>query len=124
MSRGPKFKAAEAKDFAGALNYLSLTSSDRRAARYVSAFRRAKMVRRAAKDILRASGLPLLPRDTARVAVDLKKIRVGKALSPVLLVRGDLVRGLPLIIADGYHRTCALYYYAPETMVPCLLVAR
>ena len=38
-----------------------------------------------AKDLLRASSLELLPEDNAHVATDLKKVRRGERLSPVLL---------------------------------------
>ena len=118
------FKKIEDKDYTGARSYLSLTCSDSDAARYVKALRKVKTVERAAKDILRASGLTLLPRDNLRVAEGLAKIREGKGLTPVLLVRGDFERGVPLIIADGYHRTCAIYYHNPDTMIPCRLVER
>ena len=59
----------------------------------------------AAKDLLRASGLPLLPEANAEVAADLTKVKRGEKLSPVLLVEG-----IPLWIADGYHRICASYH--------------
>jgi hypothetical protein len=120
--KGPAFKTPEEKDYKGATNYLSLICSDKDAVRYVKALRKAKTIERAAKDILRASGLRLLPRDNAQVAEDLAKIREGRPLAGVLLVRGDFERGVPLIVADGYHRSCALYYHAPDTMVPCRLV--
>jgi hypothetical protein len=35
---------------------------------------------------------------------DLKKIKNGVQLSPILLVRGNLDTGAQLTIADGYHR--------------------
>jgi hypothetical protein len=75
-----------------------------------------------AKDLLRASQLPLLTADNAHVAADLKQIRKRRALSPVLLVRGDLLRGFPLQIADGYHRVCASYYVNENTDIPCRVI--
>src|SRR5262249_43620810 len=63
-----------------------------------------------AKDLLRASQLPLLPREDSHVREDLKRIHKSKAVSLVLLVRGDMTRGTPLIVADGYHRICAICY--------------
>ena len=123
-AKDPVFKAPEKKAFTGAFNYLSLFCGDKDAARYVRALKKAKTIQRAAKDILRASGLPLLPRDNDQVAEDLVKIHTGKALQGVLLVRGDFERGVPLLVADGYHRSCALYYHNPDTMVPCRLVER
>ena len=123
-AKAPAFKKPEEKDYTGAFNYLSLWCSDKDATRYVKALRKSKTIFRAAKDLFRASGLELLPKNNPRVAEDLRKIRAGKALPPVLLVRGDFERGIPLIIADGYHRTCALYHYGADTMVPCRLVER
>ena len=53
-----------------------------------------------------AAGLELLPADHVEVAADLAKAKKGERLSPVLLVRGDFTRGVPLVIADGYVRVC------------------
>jgi hypothetical protein len=75
-----------------------------------------------AKDILRAAGLPLLPVDDPEVARDLKDVSKGVALSPILLIGGDLSVGRPLQIADGYHRVCASYHVNENTDIPCRLV--
>jgi hypothetical protein len=77
-----------------------------------------------AKDILRAAGLPLLPAGNPHVAHDLRKIHDGKALSPILLVRGNLSTGQPLQVADGYHRVCAIYHTDENTDIPCQLAVR
>ena len=84
--------------------------------------RRIRPTQHIAKDILRASRLPLLPSDERHVAEDLKKIRKGKALSPVILIQGDLTRGRPPIIADGYHRMCAVYSIDEDALIPCKIV--
>ena len=52
----------------------------------------------------------------------LAKIDDGQALSPILLVRGDLSRGVPLQIADGYHRVCACYLTDENSDLPTVLV--
>ena len=44
------------------------------------------------------------------------------SLSPGSLVRGDIARGVPLQIADGYHRVCASYRLDEDTDIPCLIV--
>src|SRR5438309_11158559 len=75
-------------DFPAALDYLTLVMSDKQAAAAVEALRKAPLIHRKAKDLLRASRLPLLPKDNAHVATDLKKVSGGKRLSPVLLLRG------------------------------------
>ena len=68
---------------------------------------------------MRAAHLPLLPSDKSHVDADLKRIHKGKTLAPVLLVRGDIERGLPLIVADGYHRICAVCYFDESAPIPC-----
>lgn len=110
---------AEVDDLDAAVNYLSLLCSDTKAAALVKSLRNSKLVEHEAKDLLRAAQLPLLPRDESHVDEDLKRIRKGKALAPVLLVRGDLASGRPLIIADGYHRICAVYYFDESAPVRC-----
>jgi hypothetical protein len=74
----------------------------------------------AAKDIFRASGLPLLGPTNSHVRKNQKKLAAGKKLSPLLLVR-DTIHG-KLIIADGYHRMCAVYSFDEDTVVPCKIV--
>jgi hypothetical protein len=109
----------EAHDYQAARDYLSLLLDAKKAAALAARLRRAPLVRHKAKDILRASGLPVLPKDNLFVARNLKKIRRKTPLSPVLLVRGDLRRGIPLVIADGYHRVCASWYVDENALIPC-----
>ncbi|MCK9878140.1 hypothetical protein MXD59_20615 [Frankia sp. Ag45/Mut15] len=52
-----------------------------------------------------------------------EEIVARKALSPVLLVRGDLMSGRALQVADGYHRVCASYHTDENTEIPCRLAA-
>jgi len=72
--------------------------------------------------VLRASRLALLPATENEVAKNLKKVRKGIKLSPVLLVRGDPAVDRPLIVADGYHRVCAGYHLNPDAPVHCIVV--
>ena len=76
----------------------------------------------AAKDILRAAGLPLLPLDDGEVAKDLTRVNDGVALSPILLIRGDVATGRALVVADGYHRVCTGYHLAEDSPIPCRIV--
>jgi hypothetical protein len=110
-------------DFDAALKYLSLLASDTSAEALVRSLRDARPVEHAAKDLLRAAQLPLLPRDEAHVDADLKRIQKGKPLPPVLLVRGEMASGLPLVIADGYHRICAVCYFDESAPIPCRIVS-
>lgn len=111
----------EAHDFPAAVAYLSLLASAADIDAAVTQWRAATIVQQKAKDILRATRLPLLPRDNPHVASDLEKIHKGRRLSPVLLVRGDLAIDRPAQIADGYHRVCASYWTDENTDIPCLL---
>jgi len=112
----------EEHDFPAAQNYLSLVLDEKTAATLAEALRNAKLVHFKAKDILRASRLAPLPKDEVHVARNLKKVAKGKPLSPVLLVRGDLKRGLALTIADGYHRVCASWHLDANADIPCRIV--
>lgn len=56
------------------------------------------------------------------VAKDLAKVAKGQALSPVLVVRGDLAGGAPLTVADGYHRICASHSLDEDADIPCRMV--
>jgi hypothetical protein len=109
----------EGEDFEAAFKYLSLLCSDRKASAIVKSLRGSKVLEHAAKDMLRAAELPLLPSDESHVSEDLKRIQKGKPLAPVLLVRGDLANGLPLVVADGYHRICAVVYFDESAPVRC-----
>lgn len=113
----------EQHDYPAAARYLSLLAASDQVDSLVAAMKSAAAVRQKAKDILRAAGLPLLPRDNPHVASDLEKIKDKKPLSPVLLVRGDLSSGRAAQIADGYHRVCASYHVDENTDIPCTLVS-
>ncbi len=110
----------EAQDYPAAESYLSLLIGPAAAAKLVKTLRKQQELQHfAAKDILRAAGLPLLPSDDSEVAADLKKVKDGTKLSPVLLIEG-----IPLWVADGYHRVCASYHLNEKVLVPCRITAR
>ena len=110
----------EAKDYGAARSYLSLLVGPGKAAKLAKALRaRKELSHFAARDILRASGLPLLAAEDPEVAHDLKKVVDGVKLSPVLLVLGQ-----PLWVADGYHRVCASYHLGETLEIPCRAVDR
>ncbi|SRR5258706_5869265 len=113
----------ETHDYPAAFDYLTLLMEEVAARKLVAGLRKASTIHRRAKDLLRASRLPLLPRDNFHVASDLKKIKKGKALSPVLLLRGDASRDLPLVVADGYHRICASWYRDENIPIACRIVS-
>jgi len=88
----------------------------------VSRLRTTPIVRRKAKDVLRASTLTALPPDNVHVAKDLAKVKKGGLLSPVLMIRGRLEAQVPLTVADGYHRICASYHLDEDADIPCRIV--
>ncbi len=94
-------KKPEQRDFDGALAYLNLVHAMSKAVKLVRALRR-----------MRVSGTP------CRSA----EIRKGKGLPPVLLIRGEAEKGVPLTVADGYHRICAICYFDENAPVACCLV--
>ncbi len=110
----------ESHDYPAARSYLALLFDTRAAASFVKLLRRAPVVEFKAKDIFRASGLSLLGVSNSHVVADQEKIRAGKKLSPLLLVRAP--RGEKVIIADGYHRLCAVYSFDEDALIPCKIV--
>ena len=107
----------EEHDYPAALSYLCLLYDEQTATTHVNDLKRASISRVKAKDIFRASGLSLLGISNTHVARDQQKIKSGHELSPLLLIR-DSVNG-KVIIADGYHRLCAVYSWDEDAVVPC-----
>jgi hypothetical protein len=106
----------EEKDYVAAHSFLSLVAAPAATVRIVKRLRTAPEGEWAAKDILRAAGLPLLkPKRSAEVAGKLKKIKDKVPISPILLVGGLQDR---VVIADGYHRVCAAYNSDEDARVP------
>ena len=109
-------------DFAAALSYLSLQFRIGTARSLVRKAHATKATEHVAKDLLRACHLPLLHPDERHVAENLKRIHKSKPLSPVILIQGDLMRGRPFVIADGYHRMCAACHADEDAPVRAILV--
>jgi hypothetical protein len=109
-------------DYPAAEDYLSLLLAPATAHTLAAQLRQVPLVHRKAKDLLRAGGLALLGADTVHVAKDLAKVREGKLLSLVLLVRGAWTAGVPLTVADGHHRICASHHLDENADIPCRLV--
>lgn len=105
----------EDHDYQAATDYLTLVGEADLVKRTVKALRNATLEYRKAKDILRAARLEMLPKTNAHVARDLAKIAKDKALSPILLVRGDARSGArlksPMVITG-----CAPAIYPTKTL--------
>ena len=109
-------------DYPAAADYLALLAPAPQVGEIVAALKQSPVVHKKAKDLLRASRLALLPQNNPHVQRDLKKIKKGKRLSPILAVRGDLNTDVAMQIADGYHRVCASYYTDENTDIPVRIV--
>ena len=107
-------------DYPAARSYLNLIYDNKRADSLIAKLKKAPVTQFKSKDIFRAARLPLLDKNNSHVAKDRDKIRAGKKISPILLVR-DSDNGR-LIIADGYHRLCAVYSFDEDAVVPCKIV--
>jgi len=110
----------EEHDYPAAESYLALIWPPKKAATVTKALRRVKLRHFKAKDIFRASELSLLGVSNSHVEKDREKIHSGQALSPLLLVRSPT--GERVIIADGYHRLCAVYSIDEDALIPCKIV--
>jgi hypothetical protein len=110
----------EEHDYPSAQSYLSLVFNEVDTAKCVKQLRKAEISKFKAKDLFRASGLTLLGISNSHVKKDQKKIRDGVKLSPLLLVRDE--RNRRLIIADGYHRMCAVYSFDEDAVIPCKII--
>lgn len=111
-----------AHDYPAARKYLSLIAELATVDKLIKLLERAPTSTYEAKDLLRASGLSLLPADNTHVALDLDKVKRGTKLSPILLVRGRFMKNRDLVIADGYHRVCASYWLSENSPIPCRIV--
>jgi hypothetical protein len=120
MAKGPVIKwlkKPEDHDYPAAASYLGLLFAKADVAATVKRLRRAPMVEFKSKDIFRASGLPLLGLGNYHVEKDRARIRKRQKLSPLLLVH--MKDHGKVIIADGYHRLCAVYSFDEDAIIPC-----
>jgi len=105
------------KNYLAAQSYLALAFEDAEVRRAVQALRAAPMTSFLAKDIFRASGLSLLGISNGQVDRFRRKISQGDPLAPVLLLRAPALA--KVIVADGYHRLCAVYGFDEDEPIPC-----
>jgi len=107
-------------NYPAAESYLSLIYEPHEVEKIVKDLDHAIMSSFKAKDIFRASKLSLLGVSNSHVEKNLKKIAEEEKLSPILLVRD--VKHRTVIVADGYHRMCAVYHYDEDAEIPCKIV--
>jgi disulfide oxidoreductase YuzD len=107
----------EEENYPAAESYLGLLYDEKSVKAIVSKLKQAPLSQFKAKDIFRASGLSLLGVSNFHVEKDRNKIEDGKLLSPILLLRDE--RNSKVVIADGYHRMCAVYSFNEDELIPC-----
>ena len=110
----------EKGDYAAAKSYLGLLFGENQVKKTVARLKRAESVQFKAKDIFRASRLSLLGVSNSHIQKDREKIQRRQGLSPILLVRDE--RNGKVVIADGYHRLCAIYEVDEDAVIPCKIV--
>jgi len=110
----------EEHDYPAAASYLSLIYRDDYVKEYIADLKIVEVVEFKAKDIFRASGLSLLGVSNSHVKKNTKKIEEGVKFSPLLLVRSAL--NGKVVVADGYHRLCAIYAYNEDSLIKCKIV--
>ena len=108
-------------NYPSAVSYLSLIINPMTARTSVLFLKKEPITNFKARDIFRASGLPLLGISQHQIERNLKKIENEEYLSPILLVRDELTR--KVIIADGYHRLCAVYHHNDNTEIACQIIS-
>jgi hypothetical protein len=108
------------QDYTAAMSYLSLIYENKLAETFIDKLKFIGISNYKAKDLFRASNLSLLGISNSHVRKDARKIKTGEAISPLLLVR-DKANG-HVIIADGYHRLCAVYRVDEDALIPCKIV--
>ena len=101
-------------------SYLSLFMTPKAAKNVADQLQHAEMSEYAAKDIFRASELSLLGVSNSHVEKDRAKLIRNEKLSPLLLFRDECAS--KIVIADGYHRLCAVYTFDEDAMIPCKIV--
>lgn len=111
----------EEHNFPAAHSYLSLILSPDTARDIIVQLKSASITQFKAKDIFRASALSLLGISNSHVKKDQRKIEHGITLSPLLLVRDLKYRRV--IVADGYHRLCAVYSFDEDALIPCAIAS-
>lgn len=110
---------ASDSDYAAAAHFLALIDKPKEVDKALAEMRAAPTVEYKATDLLRAAHLAIPEADDRPTREQIKKIKKGQAVEPVLLVRAPALR--KVIVADGFHRICAAYRIDPDVTVHCKL---
>ncbi|QKG52820.1 hypothetical protein [Hymenobacter sp. BRD67] len=113
-------KKPKKHDYKAATTYLSLLYKADLAKQMVKELEETSSSDFQAKDIFRASALPMLDTGNRYVEQEYNKITRGEKLAPLLLVRDSA--NTKVTIADGYHRLCAVYAVNEDAAIRCKIV--
>ena len=113
-------KKPETHNYPAAQSFLNLYYEDQVSIELVNRLKSASLSKFKAKDIFRAANVSLLGISNSHVEKDRKKIKKGISISPILLIRDS--KNDRLIIADGYHRLCAIYSFDEDALIFCKIV--
>ena len=101
----------------GALNFLRLLLSEKEVKKAGKQLRRKFTITfHAAKDIIRASQSQMVADSDDNLKEQLRKIKVGESISPIVLLRLER----RVIVADGFHRLCAGYKIDEKQKIACI----
>jgi len=110
---------APPSDYEAAGHYLSLVDVQKNIDKALADLKAGAIVEYKATDLLRAAQLIVPKADDRPTREQIKKIKHGEPVSPVLLVRVPALR--KVIVADGFHRICAAYRIDPDVVLHCKL---
>ena len=110
---------ANPDDYEAAGHYLALVDNQKNIDKTLADLKAGTIVEYKATDLLRAAQLIVPKADDRPTREQIKKIKHGEPVSPVLLVRVPALR--KVIVADGFHRICAAYRIDPDVILHCKL---
>ena len=110
---------ANPADYEAAGHYLALVDNQKNIDKTLADLKAGTIVEYKATDLLRAAQLIVPKADDRPTREQIKKIKHGEPVSPVLLVRVPALR--KVIVADGFHRICAAYRIDPDVVLHCKL---
>ena len=106
-------------DYEAAGHYLALVDVQKNIDKALADLHAGAIVEYKATDLLRAAQLVVPKADDRPTREQIKKIKRGEPVSPVLLVRVPALK--KVIVADGFHRICAAYRIDPDVVLHCKL---
>ena len=112
---------ANPDDYEAAGHYLALVDNQKNIDKTLADLKAGAIVEYKATDLLRAAQLIVPKADDRPTREQIKKIRHGEPVSPVLLVRVPALRKVS--VADGFHRICAAYRIDPDVVLHCKLAS-